>query len=317
MSAKSVAGVGLLVLLSFPLSASADSSSCGRTTCWGAIRGCQLLTCGTLRGSARGACKRSCIQNAIAACNGGEPSCGAALPAGSPSIAVRYVFSHDSSTSGFDIEVDTGFNALDEGPDPSVLGSLLAGTKALVWLGNYDNTTCDWEQSDDEIRTDVGAIAGNPNVAGYYIADEPHVWDCSNAPMQMKARSDLVKSLDPGPPTFVAIEPHDPGNPYTPYVGTADVLGVERYPCTKEEGCVLSRIDDQVALAEQAGIPHYWALVQAFGDSFYSLPTAEELHGEFQHWRASRMEGYLVFTWSRKLERRGDLLRALQAENTQ
>lgn len=259
------------------------------------------------------------MQDAIAACNSGTPACGAALPGGSPSIALRYVFSHDSSPSGFDIEVETGFNVLDEGPDPSVLGTLLAGTKALVWLGNYNNSTCDWDQSDDAVRAEVTAIAGNPEVAGYYIADEPHVWDCPNAPAQVKARSDLVKSLDPGPPTFVAIEPHDGPNPYAPYVGKADVLGVERYPCTQVDGCVLSRIDAQITLAEQAHIPHYWALIQAFGDNYYRLPTVDELHAEFQHWRASRMEGYLVFAWNwsgGKLERHADLLQALRDENT-
>jgi len=136
----------------------------------------------------------------------------------------------------------------------------------------------------------------------------------------VQRRSELVKSVDPNPPTLVVIKPQSPGNPYVAYVGTADVIGVERYPCSWTSGCVFSKIDDQIHLAEEAGIPRYWALVQAFGDSYYRMPTVEELHEEFRHWRASRMEGYMVFAWTWEgdsLENHPDLLQALREENAQ
>jgi chitodextrinase len=239
-------------------------------------------------------------------------------PVISEGIAVRYAYGDDSSPTGYDIEVANGFSTVEVSPYRDYLDALPANAKALLWLGDYDNTTCTWEQTDDRIRTRLTEIAGHPKIAGYFIADEPHIWECPSAPVDMKIRSDLVKSLDPGPPTLVVIQPHSPDNPFVPYVGTVDVLGVERYPCSYQNGCVFSKIDDQIALAEQAGVPRYWAVIQAFHDSWYRYPTVDELHEEFRHWRASRMSGYLVFAWSWDgdcLENHADLLQALREEN--
>src|SRR5205823_2909168 len=82
----------------------------------------------------------------------------------------------------------------------------------------------------------------------------------------------------PAHPTMAVIEPHWPENPYTPYVGTVDIIGVDRYPCSYVSGCVFSKIDDTLALLDQAGVPHYWAFIQAFADSYYRMPTADEVH---------------------------------------
>jgi hypothetical protein len=237
----------------------------------------------------------------------------------SGSISARGVYGKDSSASGFDEIVAAGFNLIDRGPYREYLDALPSGAKAFVWLGDYDNTTCTWEKSDDWIRTHVAAIAGHPAIGAYFLVDEPHVWDCPDAPAQLKARSDLVKSLDSGPPTLAVIEPHSPGNPYTPYVGTVDVIGIDRYPCSYANGCVMSKIDDAIQLIEASGAPRWWGVIQAFADSYYRMPTADELHEEFQHWRASSMEGYLVFAWAYgadTLQNHPDLVEALASENS-
>ena len=235
------------------------------------------------------------------------------------SVAVRGCLGKDSSATQYDRIVAAGFTALDRAAYRDYLDGLPAGVKALVWLGDYDNTTCTWEKSDDWIRTHVEAIAGHPAIAAYYIADEPHLWDCPLVAVHLKARSDFVNSLDPTHPTMAVIEPHWPENPYTPYVGMVDIIGVDRYPCSYVSGCVFSKIDDTLALLDQAGVPHYWAFIQAFADSYYRMPTADEVHEEFRHWRQSRMEGYVVFSWAYgtdTLENHPDLIDALGWENS-
>jgi hypothetical protein len=253
----------------------------------------------------------------LASCGGGGGG-GGSHSGSQTSRAIHGSYGKDSSASGFDRIVAAGFTVVDRNAFREELDALPAGVRGWVWLGDYDNTTCDWEKSDDSVRSHVGAIAGHPAIAAYYLADEPHIWDCPNLPGQLKARSRLVKSIDPGPPTFVLIEPHSPGNPYAPFVGTVDVIGADRFPCSHSNGCDMSKIDEAIRLLDDAGVPRYWAVIQAFADSFYRMPTADELRQEFQHWRASRMEGYLVFSWAfarDSLERHPDLIDVLAEEN--
>jgi hypothetical protein len=187
-----------------------------------------------------------------------------------------------------------------------------------VWLGGYSNTTCTFNYSDDYVRSHVATIAGHPGVGAYMIDDEPNAAACPSAPAQMKARSDLVKSIDPGPTTFIVTYKVEQ---FKLFAGTVDLLALDHYPCSHKYGCVYSKIDDQAAEADRLGV-RYWGVIQAAGDSWYKVPTPEELHQQFVHWRATNMESYLVFAWrypdsdpTRWLANNANLKDALRLEN--
>jgi hypothetical protein len=207
---------------------------------------------------------------------------------------IRGIYSRDSSRTGFDHEAALGFNTIDSAPDPQQMKSLRArGLKGFVWLGGYSNTRCAFNLSDERVRKHVAAVAGDPAVAGYFIDDEPDAAACPDAPRQIKARSALVKSFDPRPPTFIATYKVDQ---FKRFARTVDVLALDHYPCSRPHGCDYSIIDKQAAEADRLGV-RYWGVVQAHGDDYYRVPTPEELRRQFAHWRATRMEGYLVFAW--------------------
>lgn len=232
---------------------------------------------------------------------------------------IRGIIERDSSPSGFALEEAAGFNWIDTGPYRDLLDGLQgAGLKGYVWLGNYRNETCGFENPDAWVRSHLEAVAGHPAIGGYYVADEPDATRCPDAPQQVRARSDLIHSLDPGPPTFV-VAYRVPQ--FRLFAGTTDVLMIDIYPCSRRNGCVYSKIDEAVSEVNRLGVP-YWAMIQAHGDGWYRQPTPQELHEEFRHWRASRMAGYFVFSWAWPphdrnlwLEHHPDLVEALRQEN--
>jgi hypothetical protein len=216
---------------------------------------------------------------------------------------VRGIYDRD-----IDRQVALGFNFIDTGPGKDQVRAIAArGLKPLVWLGGYSNTTCTFNESDDWVRSHVRPIAVSrrqrrrsrhhrrrkPLVGAYYIGDEPNAAACPTAPAQLKARSRLVKSIDPRPPTLTVINKDDQ---LKLFAGTVDIIGLDHYPCSIKNGCDYSKIDRQAAKADRLGI-RYWGVIQAYGDDYYKVPTAGELHQEFVHWRATNMEGYLVFAW--------------------
>ncbi len=237
-------------------------------------------------------------------------------------ILVRGVYGHDTSDTGYTLQVRAGFNTFDANPDRATLDSLgAAGVKAFVWLGAYSNTTCSWEHGDAWIRDRVQSVAGSSAVLAYYLGDEPLAGRCPQAPAMFKARTGLVHQIAPGQPTLTVISAFDSGKsyPYAIWKGTTDILGFDIYPCRQGvTGCSFDRIDAAIEAIRAAGIDRYWAVIQAFEDSYYRLPTPEELHEEFQHWRRSDMSGYLVFSWNYlnvNLEDRHEVVDQLRAEN--
>jgi hypothetical protein len=210
-----------------------------------------------------------------------------------PGYAVRGIYDRDSSATGFDDEAALGFNFIDSDVFDDFDELAARNLRGFVWLGGYSNVSCSFTEDDAWIREHVSAIADSPGVGAYFIDDEPDAAKCPRAPAQMKARSDLVKSIDPEPPTFLVTYKIDQFNHFA---HTVDVLGLDVYPCSVEGGCDYTKIDVQTAQADDLGV-RYWGVIQAFGDDWYKPPTPDELHRQFMHWRATKMEGYLVFAW--------------------
>ena len=49
------------------------------------------------------------------------------------------------------------------------------GMRAIVYIGGYNKTTCQFGRDDAWVRSHIAAILGHPAVRFYYIADEPHI----------------------------------------------------------------------------------------------------------------------------------------------
>ena len=131
-----------------------------------------------------------------------------------------------------------GFNYIDSSPDRGEMRALAARhLKGFLWLGGYDNSSCRFNQSDAWVRSHVGSVAGMPAVGAYFIDDEPDASACPSAPDQIKARSDLVKSIDPGPPTFIVTYHVDQ---LGRFAGKTDVIGLDHYPCSIPNGSTIS-----------------------------------------------------------------------------
>jgi hypothetical protein len=225
---------------------------------------------------------------------GTGPGTGPGDSPGSPRYGVRGVYDRDFSPTGFDDEAAIGFNFIDSSPNRDQMDALAArGLKGFLWLGGYSNSSCTFNNSDDWVRSHVKSVAGHPGVGAYFVDDEPDPDACPTAPAQIAARSALVKSLDPGPPTLVVIERLER---LKLFAGTVDVIGLDRYPCSYKNGCDYSKIHAQADEADRLGI-RYWGVLQAYADDWYRLPTPDEMHQQFEHWRSTNMEGYLVFAW--------------------
>jgi acid phosphatase len=234
-----------------------------------------------------------------------------------PAYPLRGMYMRDLSSTGFSDEAANGFNLIDSAPGTA--DYLTGNLQGLVWVGNYNNTTCSWSVSDSTLASYVTAHKGDPKIAAWYISDEPDPVACPNAPAQHQARTALIHSIDPTAKVYVLLDSNSGQaslDEMADWVGTADVFGLNPFTCYQDQSsCVYSWIDTVAARADQLGLP-YWGVVQAFGDppgSGYTytsldgsgnpvsghvqLPSANELDQEFVHWRATKMQDYLVYAW--------------------
>lgn len=234
---------------------------------------------------------------------------------------VRGMYGRDSSGTGLQKIGAAGFNTVTVQPDRSDLDDLAAaGMKGIVWLFGYDDNTCSFNRSDDEIRSLVGRIAGHPAILVYQIDDEPgraRTEGCPRIASQIRDRSRLVKSIDREAMTFLVVSTYDGREefPYQYFAGTTDVMGLDVYPYT-ENGAHPELIDHAIREADHDKVPRYWAILQDFSDDYYVEPSAAQIREQFRLWWASRMQGYLVYHWNRgAIESHPDHLDVYAREN--
>jgi hypothetical protein len=94
------------------------------------------------------------------------------------------------------------------------------------------------------------------------------------------------------------------------WVGAADYVGLDPYPCYLGKPCNYAWIDSIINAADKTGLP-YWGVVQAFDDSTWRWPTPDEERHMLAQWRASKASGYMTFAWAwagRKLSSQPRLL---------
>jgi Calcineurin-like phosphoesterase len=266
---------------------------------------------------------RAGVALAIAVCGliGGS-GFGAADRARTPPPRFRYIYNSDAAAVA---AAAAGWNLIDVGSKDAA-DALPSGTRGLIWVGDYNNSTCSWEIADSTLTSELQRMIGDAKIFGYFISDEPNPYACPNAPTQHRARSDLIHSIDPAKPTVIVLDSngftgmgsHDAIDQIPLWKGTATYIGLDPYVCYSwSSTCDYARIDANIRAANRAHL-RYWGVVQAFNDGSWRWPTASEARHMLRQWSRSRESGYMVFAWrwaGRSLVSRPGLLGVLKRFN--
>jgi PKD repeat protein len=208
-----------------------------------------------------------------------------------------------------------GFNLLDVGP--STIGNVQPGVQAIVWVGDFNKSTCAFDVSDATLAGIVAALAGDPRVYAYFIADEPDNSTCANVPSLLQARTNLIHSIDPAARSFSVVE--KPAN-FAQYVPTIDIAGIDPYPCKANQPCDWTKIPTYAAAIRATGATRWFGVIQGFGSGGWRWPTAEEAHTIIRQWCASGWSGAATFAWTwngESLTDHPEVLHEIQTLNTQ
>jgi Calcineurin-like phosphoesterase len=209
--------------------------------------------------------------------------------------ALRYIMNSNSAPSA---AAAAGWNLLDVNSKAQA-DVLPGGTRGLIWVGDYDNSTCAWEKSEATLRGTLGGTADDPKVIGFYFSDEPDPRACPEAPAQHRARSRLIHELAPGKLTIMAADSNSRELSLAQmplWRGAADRVALDPYPCYRAKSCDYSWISTIIRTANAARLP-YWGVVQAFADKTWRWPTPAEARRMLSLWAASRASGLMTFAW--------------------
>lgn len=251
----------------------------------------------------------------VSACTAGPTGSGA------PGLVTHLSYRYLTDLGNGAVDHAYGYNLVDLGPYRSVIDALPAGERALVWIGNYSPARCAFDRSDENVRQALGTLAGDPKVAGYYLADEAddalptYGGRCPDVATQVTQRSRLIHQLAPGAFTYEVVT--EPGN-FAAFAHATDVMGADPYPCLRGHACDWAKIPEYIAALNAAHVPRYWGLLQAFGYGEWRAPTVAELARMIGQWAHSRWQGEQTFSWSYlswSLKSHPDLLAVLKNLN--
>jgi hypothetical protein len=231
----------------------------------------------------------------------GSDTCSGAAPAPTLGTRIPWRFAY-SNRDDQNLATTYGYNLIDVSTK-SEADATPAGTRGQVWLGDYLNApTCDWEKSDATISSLVSSMANDPKVAGFYFSNEPHPWECPNAPQQHLARHNLIKSLAPTKYDLIGIDAND--RPHfdgygTMWVGKADFVNYNPYVCYEGQAtCDFAWEDHVLQVAESLNQPYFVAL-QAFKEgNEWRWPTPTEERQMLRKLCGTSAQGYLTFSWN-------------------
>jgi hypothetical protein len=235
-----------------------------------------------------------------------------------------------------------GFNLFDMRPDKAAIDALGPGQRALVWLGNLDNTNCTPGFTYEKFTAAVDKLAGDRKVFGYYISDEPHPSVCPGAVEHIRQRADYIRAKDPAQKSFIVVldaGKECKGNFGCEYAALrpdqthVDLFGIDPFICSIAKGCDFGRIDQTIGLAEAKGIPRaaMVPVIQVFGQTcntqqthYYKLPSAGELNEALQHWDSAlpHPQFDFAYTWASEgpacpaLDKASDLQTIVRARNS-
>jgi hypothetical protein len=196
------------------------------------------------------------------------------------------------------------------------LNALPAGTKAMIWVGNLDNSSSTPGFTLAQFKAQVDALKSDPRVYGYFIADEPHPGKFPLAATHVRERADYLRATAPAQKSFIVILDGTSacgGTLGCEYAALApskthvDLVGIDSYPCHIGAACDYWKITERVNVAAKNGVPKS-AMVpvyQAFGQegkasgAYYRTPTPTELSTMLGTWQAALPNAVLdyAYTW--------------------
>ena len=196
------------------------------------------------------------------------------------------------------------------------LNALPAGTKAMIWVGNLDNSSSTPGFTLAQFKAQVDALKSDPRVYGYFISDEAHPGKFPLAATHIRERADYLRSVAPAQKSFIVVLDGTSvcgGTLGCEYAALApskthvDLVGIDSYPCHLGAACDYAKITERVNVAAQMGIPksQMVPVYQGFGQegkasgAYYRTPTPTELSTMLSTWKAALPNAVLdyAYTW--------------------